>query len=64
MDILHIIFKKISQDESGVTALEYALLGALIAVVTVGSVTNVGLNVQALFTNVADQVAAVVFSVI
>lgn len=64
MKILCKILKNLLKNENGVTALEYALLGALIAVVIVGAVTNVGLNVQALFTNVADQVAAVVSSVI
>ncbi|WP_024302864.1 Flp family type IVb pilin [Pseudogulbenkiania sp. MAI-1] len=48
--------------EEGVTAMEYALLGALIAIVIIGAVTDVGLNVQDLFTNVADQVAAAVES--
>jgi len=50
-------------NEDGVTAMEYALLGALIAIVIVGAVTGVGLNVQALFMNVADQVEAVVADV-
>lgn len=47
-------------NEDGVTAMEYALLGALIAIVIVAAVTGVGLNVQALFLNVADQVEMVV----
>lgn len=51
-------------DEDGVTAMEYALIGSLIAVVIIGAVTGVGLNVQALFLNVADQVEAVVDSVL
>lgn len=50
-------------EEDGVTAMEYALLGALIAIVIVGAVTGVGLNVQALFLNVADQVETVVADV-
>lgn len=51
-------------NEDGVTAMEYALLGALIAVVIIASVTGVGLNVQALFLNVADQVEAVAADVL
>ncbi|MDC7700357.1 Flp family type IVb pilin [Vogesella indigofera] len=51
-------------NEDGVTAMEYALLGALIAIVIVGAVTGVGTNVQALFLNVADQVEAVVAGVL
>ncbi|MDC7706760.1 Flp family type IVb pilin [Vogesella indigofera] len=50
-------------DEDGVTAMEYALIGSLIAVVIIGAVTGVGLNVQALFQNVADQVEAAIASV-
>lgn len=56
-------FKNLIRRQDGVTALEYALLGALIAVIIVGAVTNVGLNVQELFRNVADEVTAVVAKV-
>lgn len=56
--------KNLLYREDGVTAIEYALIGALIAVVIIGSVTNVGLNVLALYQNVADQVAAVVANAI
>lgn len=52
--------KNLFAHEEGVTAMEYALLGALIAVVIIGVVTDVGLNVQALFVNVADQVEAAI----
>lgn len=64
MSILYKVLKNLSQDKEGVTALEYALLGALIAVVIIGAVTNVGLNVQEMFTNIADQVATVVASAV
>ncbi len=47
-------------EESGVTAIEYALLGALIAVVIVSAVTGVGTSVLTLFLNVAGQVGAAV----
>lgn len=46
----------LSADE-GVTAMEYALLGGLIAVVIVAAVGNVGVGVNALFSFVADEVA-------
>lgn len=49
----------IDSDE-GVTAMEYALLGGLIAVVIVVAVTSVGTSVNGLFTFVAGQVAAAV----
>ncbi|MDC7715133.1 Flp family type IVb pilin [Vogesella sp. LYT5W] len=47
-------------EECGVTAIEYALLGGLIAVVIVSAVTGVGASVLTLFLNVADQVGAAV----
>jgi pilus assembly protein Flp/PilA len=40
-------------DESGVTAIEYALIAALIAVAIIGAVTTVGTNISTEFTNVA-----------
>lgn len=63
MIIVKNLFKNLIRHKDGVTALEYALLGALIAVIIVGAVTNVGLNVQELFRNVADEVTAVVAKV-
>ncbi len=46
-----------ARDESGVTSIEYALIGSLIAVVIVLSVTNVGTAVSELYQLVADVVA-------
>lgn len=46
------------QAEHGVTAIEYALLGGLIAVVIVGAVTLVGSKLDALFIYVKDKVVA------
>lgn len=43
-------------DSSAVTAIEYALLAALIAVIIVGAVLSVGTQVQLLFEHVKDQV--------
>lgn len=48
--------RQIMSNEDGATAVEYALLGALIAVVIVTAVTSTGLNLQALFVNVAAEV--------
>ena len=42
------------KDEEGPTAVEYAILASLIAVVIVASVTTFGLAVKGLFTKVAD----------
>jgi pilus assembly protein Flp/PilA len=44
------------QDESGVTSIEYALLGTLIAVAIVSSVTLLGLNLGNLYGMVASKV--------
>ena len=52
------ILGEIIESEDGVTAMEYALLGGLIAVVIVVAVGSVGTSVNGLFTFVANQVAA------
>lgn len=44
-------------EEHGVTAIEYALLGALIAVVIVVAVASVGTNLNALYEDVAGKVS-------
>ncbi len=44
-------------DEEGVTAIEYALIAALIAVVIIGGATAIGLNVNAVFSTVAGTLA-------
>ena len=40
-------------DESGVTAIEYGLIAALIAVVIIGAVSTVGKNLSGTFSTVA-----------
>ncbi|MEL6291666.1 MAG: Flp family type IVb pilin, partial [Pseudomonadota bacterium] len=40
-------------DESGATAIEYALVAALIAIVIIGALTNVGTNLVNIFNNIA-----------
>ena len=45
-------------DEEGVTAIEYGLIAALIAVVILGSVTNVGTQLSTLFTSVYNALLA------
>lgn len=44
------------ESESGVTALEYGLIAALVAVVIVGAVTLLGGNLQATFNTVATAI--------
>ncbi|HMF07042.1 MAG TPA: Flp family type IVb pilin [Methylocella sp.] len=40
-------FSRFVKDQSGVTAIEYGLIAALIAVVMIGAVTTLGTKVQA-----------------
>ena len=43
---------KLGMNESGQDLLEYALLVALIALVSVGVITTAGTNVKTIFTNI------------
>jgi len=44
--------------ESGVTAIEYGLITALISMVIIGSAGLIGTNLAAVFTNISAQLAA------
>jgi len=46
-------YKSLRHDEEGVTAIEYGLIAALIAVVIIGGVTLVGTSISAIFAAVA-----------
>jgi len=48
--------KNFIKEEDGVTAIEYALLGALIAGVIAVAVTALGTNIKALFQSLADMI--------
>ena len=45
---------RFANDQSGVTAIEYGLIAALIAVVIITAVTSVGTNLTATFTGIAS----------
>lgn len=45
-------------DEEGVTAIEYGLIAALIAVAIILAVTAVGTNLNKIFTYIAGQLTA------
>ena len=45
------------KDEAGVTAMEYGLIAALIAVVIIGAVSAVGTNLTGTFNTVAGKLA-------
>jgi pilus assembly protein Flp/PilA len=46
--------KRFGKDEEGVTAIEYGLIAALIAVVIVTAVITVGTQLNIVFQNIAD----------
>jgi pilus assembly protein Flp/PilA len=45
--------RKLLKDETGVTAIEYGLIAALVAVVGLASIPTVGTKLAATFTSVA-----------
>ena len=47
------VLSNLVRDESGVTAIEYALIAALIAVAAIASFTLVGTNLSTTFSKVA-----------
>ena len=51
------LFSRFVKDESGVTAIEYGLIAALIAVVIIASVTLVGTSLAAVFTSISTALA-------
>jgi pilus assembly protein Flp/PilA len=50
------LFARFAKDESGVTAIEYGLIAALIAVVIITAVTLVGTNLRGTFNNIAAKI--------
>lgn len=48
-------FKKFFRDEEGATAIEYALIAALIAVVIAVALSPLGTKIAAVFTNIASK---------
>ena len=50
---------KLKNDEKGVTALEYGLIAALIAVVIIAGVTTVGSNLSTVFATLATKTTTV-----
>jgi pilus assembly protein Flp/PilA len=51
------LFHRFVKNESGVTAIEYGLIAALIAVVIITAITTVGTDLKAVFTSVAASLA-------
>jgi pilus assembly protein Flp/PilA len=50
------IAKKLKSDQSGATAIEYGLIAALIAVVLITSLTQLGTRISGRFTQVSTAV--------
>lgn len=48
--------KRLAHDESGVTAIEYGLIAALVAVAIVVGVTALGDNLGTLFNDIAGEI--------
>jgi pilus assembly protein Flp/PilA len=53
---LRALFANLLRDESGVTAIEYALIAALIAVVAIAAFSLVGTNLSTVFTTIANTI--------
>lgn len=51
--------QKFMQQEDGVTAIEYGLIAALIAVVIIASVTTIGTNLKAVFEYIGGKLTTV-----
>jgi pilus assembly protein Flp/PilA len=58
MEKLLIATRRFLRDEEGVTAIEYGLIAALIAVVIIVGAGLVGTNLNTLFTNISDCLAS------
>jgi len=54
--MLGIIFSRLVGDKRAVTALEYALIAALVAVVIIGGVSLLGTSVSTVFSTVASTI--------
>ena len=50
------LLSNLIRDESGVTAIEYALIAALIAVAAIAAFTLVGTNLSTVFNTIAGKV--------
>lgn len=49
------IIKKLLQDESGATAIEYGLIAALVSVAAIGALTTMGESLETMFTTVSTK---------
>lgn len=59
MDKFVLATRQFLQDEEGVTAIEYGLIAALIAVVIIAGATTLGTNLNALFGRIAGKLTGI-----
>jgi pilus assembly protein Flp/PilA len=52
---MHAFYKKLIQDEAGVTAIEYGLIAALIAIAAIGAMSTLGGSLTSTFSLVASK---------
>ena len=52
------VLRRFIRDESGATAIEYGLIAALIAVVTIAGLTQVGTSLNSKYNTIATKVTA------
>jgi len=51
------LLKRIRSDKAGATAIEYGLIAALIAVVTIAGLTSIGTNLNTKYNSIATNIA-------
>ena len=52
-------WEKVTEDETGATAIEYGLFAALIAVVIIVAVTSIGNSLNVVFTDISTRLQSV-----
>jgi pilus assembly protein Flp/PilA len=50
---MYAFFKQLIQDEAGVTAIEYGLIAALVAIAAIAAMTTLGTSLSSVFSLVA-----------
>ena len=50
------LFSRFRKNESGATAIEYALIAALIAVVIIGGASTLGSTISQKFSDISDEI--------
>ena len=56
--LMKVLVNRFVRDESGVAAMEYGLIAALISVVIITAASSVGTSIAAVFTGIYAQLAA------